>query len=86
VNPRQGKRKRDRWGPCKECGLPSEHRCDVCGNWRCFGVRAAFYAAGIEHGALRKVKGSLGLYRFKCKPACRLRMRSVVLKEMRGAA
>ena len=34
---RQGKRKTDKWGPCKQCGLPAAFRCDRCGNWRCFG-------------------------------------------------
>ena len=34
---RQGERKSDRWGLCKECGAPTSFRCDRCNNWRCFG-------------------------------------------------
>lgn len=72
--PRQGKRQRDRWGPCNECGEPTAMRCAECHAWRC----------GQYCGRLRAVPKAIGLYRFRCSPKCRLRMRSEVAARIRG--
>ena len=82
---RQGERKTDRWGLCKECGAPTAFRCDRCENWRCFGnwVFARQMAAlregrpdvPVEHGKLVRLPGTVGRFQFVCTPRCRLRTR-----------
>lgn len=65
---RQGRRKRDRWGPCKECGVPTGLRCSRCKSWRC-----------ITCVRFRKVPNRVGVYALVCLPRCRARMRPEVV-------
>src|SRR5262245_22454013 len=73
AHPRQGKRKKDRWGKCRLCTtLPLKRdrerwlcgyfRCAKCQHWLCW-----------DHLQLRKVRDQIGIYRLTCKPACVLR-------------
>jgi hypothetical protein len=80
---RQGKRKTDKWGACKQCGLPAAFRCDRCGNWRCFGswvvarqmatLREGAPDFPVEHGKLIRLPGAVGRFQFVWTPRCRLR-------------
>lgn len=72
VNPRQGKRKKDRWGLCMECGHPTAIRAACCKHWRC-----------QDHLTLRRVPGQIGIYRVRCLPKCRLRRRPEVATAIR---
>jgi hypothetical protein len=72
VHPRQGLRKRDRWGLCKECGTPSAFRCSRCHNWRCAQTCIR----------LRALPGRIGHYAAVCFPRCRLRMHPEVARSL----
>jgi hypothetical protein len=72
---RQGDRKRDKWGLCKDCGLPAAFRRDRCSKWRYFGnwVFARQTAAlqegkpdvPVEHGKLVRLPGTVGRFQFR---------------------
>lgn len=70
--PRQGLRKSDRWGPCKECGYPASFRCLRCKSWRC-----------RDCIRLRKT-GRIGVYTAGCYPRCRKRMNPAVAKRVKA--
>jgi hypothetical protein len=72
ISPRQGKRMKDRWGPCKECGDPTAYRCRKCEAWRC-----------ITCIRFRAAPGMPGVYFAGCYPKCRKRMHPVVAQRVR---
>lgn len=60
ANPRQGKRKKDRWAPCRLCGTPGVYRCARCKHWLCF-----------QCVRFRKIPGGkTGSYYAHCFPKC----------------
>lgn len=69
-NPRQGKRKRDKWGFCRMCqfkqdgkGTGTVIKCHKCEHWVC-----------KECCTLRRKKGEVGVYFVHCSPRCILRI------------
>jgi hypothetical protein len=68
----QGKRPRDRWGPCRECGWPGRFVCRRCSSWRC-GICVVFRAA----------PGQPGTYHATCTPKCRARMTTSTAEHVR---
>jgi hypothetical protein len=71
--PRQGQRKRDRWGPCKACGYPAGYVCAKCSSWRC--------ASCVR---FRAAPGRSGLYFAHCLPRCQARMNPDVAERVRA--
>jgi hypothetical protein len=70
---RQGKRKADRWGPCRECGYPGALKCFRCGAWRC-----------RDCSRLRKApRAPEGTYHVTCWPRCRARMNPAIAARVR---
>lgn len=62
-SPRQGKRKKDRWAPCRHCGTPGVLRCFRCKHWLC-----------RDCVRMRKApRAPLGTYHAVCYPKCVLR-------------
>lgn len=75
IHPRQGKRKRDKWGWCRLCqytklisdddgcqaprGTGTSIKCHKCGHWVC-----------KDCCVLRKRKGEEGVYFVHCSPRC----------------
>lgn len=61
-HPKQGTRKRDKWGFCRHCNHGTHLKCNRCEHWCCQNC-----------AKLRKKKGTVGVYILHCYPRCVLR-------------
>lgn len=61
-NPKQGTRKRDKWGFCRHCNHGTNLKCNRCEHWCC-----------KDCSKLRKKKDTIGVYILHCYPRCVLR-------------